>query len=244
MEDMLFQYILRGVARFTKLRALDVGNCSISVTGKTRVRTALRSRIIYLFGTFTQLTRLDIRKSELTGNLGELLDTLTTPLEYLNLSGCTLNEEDFTYLSRSKHTKSLKELHVSSLIRRGDVQCPESILSCVESMQETLQVLAIQNNEIGDDHVGRLCSMLPRFKKLKLLDTLYNFMGQESLLKLVEASTTCPSLHCMAINLLPIFGTDQDVMDRRISFQHKCEEVLQRCQRRDMSLVVVAIGIE
>jgi hypothetical protein len=244
MEDMLFQYILRGVARFTKLRALDVGNCSISVTGKTRVRTALRSRIMYLFGTFTQLTRLDIRKSELTGNLGELLNALNTPLEYLNISGCNLNEEDFTYLAKCKHTKSLKELHVSSLVPRGDLESPECVLACVEAMQETLNVLAIQNNEIGDDHVGRLCNMMSGFKKLRLLDTLYNFMGQDSLLRLVEAATKCASLHCMAINLLPIFGSDMDVMERRLSFQHKCEEVLERCHRRDMSLVVVAIGIE
>ena len=241
---MLFQYILRGVARFTNLRALDIGNCSVSITGRTRVRVALRARIVYVFGSFTSLQRLDLRKSELAGNLQELLNALRLPLEYLNLSGCQLALEDLAYLSNCKHTSSLKELHVSSLVRRGEIISPDSILDCVETMASNLSVLELQNNELGNDQVDRLCNLLPKFHQLKMLDTLYNFMSQESLLRVVESSTRCKSVHCLAVNLLPVFGNEAAVMERRVEFQRQCEELLSRHQRRDITLVVIAIGIE
>lgn len=244
MEDMLFQLILRGVARFTKLRALDIGDCSISVIGKTRVRTALRNRIVYLFSTFTDLCRLDLHKSELTGNLRELLEALPRSLEYLNLSSCSLQDEDLQYLADCKHTASLRELHLSSLVRRGEIESPDSILQCIQAFTPQLSILEVQNNEISDEHIGTLCDIICQFKHLKLLDASYNFLGQESLLKLVEAAAKCQSMQCTAINLLPIFGSDQDILDRRSAFQIKCEEVLHRCARRDLSLVIIAIGIE
>ena len=241
---MLFQYILRGVARFSNLRALDIGNCSVSITGRTRVRVALRARIVYVFGAFTNLTRLDLRKSDLVGNLQELLNALRLPLEYLNLSGCHLALDDLNYLGNCKHTDSLKELHLTSLVRQGEIVSPDSILDCVESMVSNLAVLEIQNNEIGNNQVDRLCDLLPKFQNLTLLDTLYNFMSQESLLRVLEAATRCQSIHCMALNLLPVFGNEAAVMGRRVEFQGQCEELLSRHQRLDIALVVIAIGIE
>ncbi len=244
MEDMLFQYILKGVARFPNLQALDVGNCSISLTGRTRVRSALRSRILTFYRSFTQLTRLDIRKSELTGNLEGLLDALQTPLEYLNISSCSLNEDDLRSLSQCRHTHSLRELHVSSLVHKGDLKTPDCILDCVENMTDNLVVLEIQNNDIGNDHHDRLCELVLQFKQLKMLDTLYNMMSQSSLLTLVKACAQCASLGCLALNLLPVLGTGELVLERRRAFQKELEDALLRWERRDLTLLVVAIGIE
>ena len=244
MDDETFQGVLNGVTRFSHLKALDLGNCNICVTGRTRVRSLLRARIVNLFSNFQCLQRLDLRKSELIGNVSTLLETLKTPLEYVNLSGCHVGEEDLTYLGNCHHTSSLHELHLSSLVRKGEIVASHGLLECVSHMTENLVVLEIQNNEIGNDQIETLCNLVPKFKKLKMLDTLYNFMSQESLLKLVKACANCPPLHCLALNLLPIFGSEQAVLERRLAFQQDCEHVLLHCKRQDMTLLVVAIGIE
>lgn len=83
--------------------------------GRTRSRTASRLRITELFSSFSRLTRLDLSFNYILGCLGELLHSLSCPLEYLALRGCDLDESDLQALASSKHAASLRELNLSKL---------------------------------------------------------------------------------------------------------------------------------
>ena len=163
----MFQYILRGLERFTSLRALDVADCNISVSGNTRTRQVLRERIVGLFSKFTHLTRLDLSYSDLQGHVTTLLDALKTPLQYLNISGCAVEAYDLIYLGNCKHSKSLKEIHLSALVQRGRIETPEPVLNCLEQLISTAVVVAVQSNDIEGPYAQQLCQMLSKSKQFK-----------------------------------------------------------------------------
>ena len=245
MEDMLFQYILKGVERFTSLRALDIGDCSISISGNTRTRELLRKRIVGLFAKFTNLIRLDLSYSDLQGHLITLLDELRTPLQYLNISGCAVEEYDLMYLGNCKHSKSLKEIHLSALVQRGRIDTPMPILNCVEQLISTVTVVAIQSNDIEGNTAEQLCQMVSKSESLKILDTLYNLMSEEMLMLLAERACKCPSLRVLTVNLQPVLTDDEAaVVSRRQMLQSKIREILHKNNRSDITVVVVAMGVE
>ena len=246
MEGFLFQYILSGVARFQGLRALDIGNCSISVVGRTRMRSALRMRIVNLFSKFTQLCRLDLSKSKLKGELGKILEVLQYPLEYLSLDYCTLDKEDTHYLGHCRHTCSLRELHMKHVLGvEGGCLQPRDILDCLENMTGNLVVLDLQNNDMhdGEECLPRLFTLLPKFSQLYILDTLYNYLQEDMLLKLVTACTHCKNLSYLALNLIPIFGDQEEVARKRENFEGRCNQVMEANRRTDITLYVMAIGV-
>ena len=241
---MLFQYILKGVERYTSLQALDIGDCSVSVSGSTRTRQALRQRIVRLFYTFTNLLRLDLRHSDLQGHLRTLLDALSLPLQYLSISGCAVEEDDLRYLSNCKHSTSLKEIHLSDLVKRGLIHTPVPVLNCLEHLISTVVVAAIQSNNIEQKNVEQLCKIVSKSSSLKALDTLYNLLSVEAVLQLTQRACECTSLRLLAINLQSVLGEQQDaVVNKRLELQRKVQQVLHRNNRSDITVVVVAMGM-
>ena len=242
---MLFQYILKGVERFTSLRALDIGDCSVSVSGNTRTRELLRERIVGLFAKFTNLIRLDLSYSDLQGHLITLLDALSTPLQYLNISGCAVEEFDLIYLGNCKHSRSLKEIHLSALVQRGRIDTPLPILNCLKQLVSTTTVVAIQSNEIEGDFAEQLCQMVSKSESLKILDTLYNLMSEEMLMQLADKACECTSLRVLTVNLQPVLTDDETaVVSRREMLQSKIQEIMHKNNRTDITVVVVAMGVE
>ncbi len=244
MEDMLFQYILRGVQRFTALQALDIGDCSISVSGSTRVREALRQRIVGLFSSFTRLVRLDLSYSDLQGHLGTLLDALTVPLQYLSIAGCAVEESDLVYLSGCKHSASLKEVHLNALVQRGQIGTPEPVLTCLQRLCSShLVVAAIQSNNIDASCVEQLCSIVSGAACLKILDTLYNLLDVEDVLKITHSACKCASLRVLTVNLRPVMEEHEVIVANRLELQGKVQDILKRNDREDITMVVVAMGV-
>ena len=245
MGDMLFQYILKGVERFTHLRALDIGDCSVSVSGNTRTRQILRQRIVGLFSKFTNLARLDLSYSDLQGHLVTVLDALSAPLQYLSISGCAVEEYDLLYLSNCKHSTSLKEIHLNALVYRGRIDTPIPVLNCIEQLVSTAVVVAIQSNTIEQKHVDQLCNIVSKSTSLKILDTLYNQLTEEALLQLTENVCKCTSLRVLTLNLQPMVTEEHAaLMTSRQNLQRKVQEILHRNNRRDITVVVVAMGVE
>ena len=241
MGDLAFQYLSDVVSKFQHLHALDIGNCSIDITGTTRVRTDLRSRMVNLFSSFSHLGRLDLQKSILSKCLTDLLDALTSPLVYLNLNSCGLDEQDLQYLGNCKHTESLCELHLSGLNKNSFT--PQTLLKSLSNFKN-LMVLALQNNSINGGDIGHLCDLIGRLPKLRSLDTLFNFLEQEKLLEMVRAAALNRSMQCMTMNMAPVMGNEEQVQTQRRIFSEKCERLLKSQNRKEITLIVLAIGIE
>lgn len=245
MGEMLFQYTLNGVKRFTALRALDLGDCSIKVSGNTRTCQALRQRIVGLFSSFTNLLRLDLRFSDLKGHLDSVLDALSVPLQYLNISACEVEESDLRNLSKCKHSKSLKEIHLNSLVYRGQIDTPTPILNCLENLVTNIVVAAVQSNNIDESSSEQLCRIISKSSTLKIMDTLYNELNEEALLQLTRSACQCESLSILTINTQPMLAEDQETLvSRREHLQRKVQEILDVHNRDDITMVVVAMGVE
>ena len=242
---MLFQYILKGVERFTSLQALDIGDCSVSVSGNTRTRQVLRQRIVGLFSKFTNLFRLDLSYSDLQGHLVTVLEALRVPLQYLSIAGCAVEEYDLVYLGNCKHTTSLKEIHLNALVHRGKIETPVPVLNCVETFVTTTVVVAVQSNSIEQKHVDQLCRIVSKSTSLKVLDTLYNLLTEEALLHLTEGICRCASLRVLTLNLQPVVAEEHaTVVTHRQNVQRKVQQVLNRNKREDITVVIIAMGIE
>ncbi len=245
-DGVVFPYLLKGLERFTSLHALDLGDCSLALSENTGTRFLLRQRFVGLFSQLTRLTRLDISYSDIRGHLSTLLDVLSVPLHYLSVSGCDLEVADLTYLSSCKHSASLKEVHLNGLVHRGNIDSPDPVLNCLEQLCAAgVAVAAIQSNDIEGHRIETLCRILSTSSHLKILDTLYNLLDEDALLELAQRATLCASLKVLSINLRPLVDHQPDeIVARRTQMQQKVEEIMQRNSRCDITVVVVAMGVE
>ncbi|PVD31909.1 hypothetical protein C0Q70_07335 [Pomacea canaliculata] len=199
LEDSLFMVLSSQLKKFTNLRALDIQDCSIYLQeGRTRSRTASRLRITELFSSFSRLTRLDLSFNYILGCLGELLHSLSCPLEYLALRGCDLDESDLQALASSKHAASLRELNLSKLCQvvffyQGRI--PPSALVSILRHFPLLAILNLSQNHIPNSLISELCSVL-RFHlpKLKVLDISANVFLPEHQ---IDITAACASIPCM-----------------------------------------------
>ncbi|KAB0346232.1 hypothetical protein FD754_011089 [Muntiacus muntjak] len=105
--------IIAHVARFQHLASLwlhymhrDSGQLSVDDEDNFRYFLAQMGR-------FTCLRELSMRSSFLSGRLDQLLSTLQSPLESLELAFCALLPEDLCFLARSSHAVHLKKLDLS-----------------------------------------------------------------------------------------------------------------------------------
>ena len=118
------------------------------------------------------------------------------------------------------------------------------MLECLPGVVPNLIVLGIQGNEIDDTSVAPLCEVLSHAARLRILDTLYNYMTEAGILALVHGACVCLRLEIMAVNMLPFQGPhSEEVTQQRMDLQQKSSKVLERNGRLDITLVVVAIGM-
>ncbi|KAB0396239.1 hypothetical protein E2I00_007199 [Balaenoptera physalus] len=105
--------IIPHVARFQHLASLRLhyvhgDSRQPSVDGEDNFRYFLAQ-----MGRFTCLRELSMGSSLLSGRLDQLLSTLQSPLESLELAFCALLPEDLRFLARSPHAVHLKKLDLS-----------------------------------------------------------------------------------------------------------------------------------
>ena len=92
-------------------------NFSISLrqNGRTRSKTQDRKALCNFLAAFPLLVRLDLSFNYLVGCLGEVLQSVAKPLQYLGLRGCDLDAVDLQALGASKHAASIRELNLSKV---------------------------------------------------------------------------------------------------------------------------------
>ncbi|NWH62738.1 LR14B protein, partial [Geococcyx californianus] len=147
-------------------------------------------------GEITQLTELSVSFSVLTGRIQKLLSPLKTPLKMLDVSNCSLNHADMTYLANSIHANHLEALDLSG--HSIPDLYPSAFFKLLSHSSSVLRSLTLEDCNIQDNHVNMLilglnsCQKLQEFKFLgnplssQALKHLFIFLCELPMLKNVE----------------------------------------------------------
>jgi len=180
------------IEKFSQLRALDLQDCNIYLQeGRTRSRTSARLQMVNTLTCFSNLLRLDLSFNYLLGCLGELLEALSQPLEFLSVRGCDLNEDDLTALSRSKHASNLRELNLSKVcqfsIYDNDRISPIYLLKITRHFPNVI-IFNLAQNHLPDACVVEFCEVLTHnLTRLKALDISGNILTEDNLIDITRA---------------------------------------------------------
>lgn len=250
LEENILYIISPDITRFTNLRCLDIQDCNLYLQeGITRSRTMTRNRLCSTFRALTHLRRLDIGFNFLIGCLGELLDALQSPLEYLSVRGCDLNESDLSALASSKHASELRELNLSKLcsysIFESDRISPVCIMKTMKYFPK-LMLLNLSQNQLADSGIKEFGEILKKhLRQLKGLDIAGNIMQFESQLELARACASIPTMQwlrltCMNSLVDEGLNLDNNAADTMFA---RLREVMKSQGRDDICIEVVRLSV-
>lgn len=247
LEESIFFFVAPDIQLFTNLHSLDIQDCNIYLKeGITRSRTFGRSRLCETFSVFSRLRRLDLSFNYLIGCLGELLGALQSPLEYLSVRGCDLNETDLKSLSQSKHAQSLRELDISKLcqfsIYESDRISPACTLEMIKHFPN-MTVLNISQNNLPDsgmkDFGQTLRTHLPR---LKGLDISGNIMQFESQLELTKACAQIPMMQWIRLTCMNTSLNGGLENNQVVDLMNKLNNAVKQYGREDICIDVMRLS--
>lgn len=207
LEEGVFFLVLPDLQCFTHLRSLDISDCNIYLQeGVTRRRRSTRTLLCETFQCFTSLCRLNLSFNFLIGCLGEVLESLRMPLEYLSIRGCDVNDSDLVSLGESKHAASLRELNMSKLchfsIYDNDRISPGNILKVVKNFPQ-MTLLNLAQNHLSDTNVKDFsCDTLIHMTRLKGLDISGNILALDSQVELARACAHVPSMQWLRLTCM------------------------------------------
>ncbi|KAK7091562.1 leucine-rich repeat-containing protein 14-like [Littorina saxatilis] len=210
LDDGVFKYVAPTLYKFKNLQAIELQDCNIYLqNGKTRSKTEVRKALCNFLSEFPLLVRLDLSFNFLFGCLGEVLASVSRPLQYLGLRGCDLNVSDLEALAKSKHAASLRELNLSKLnlgalhyYLEERSQAMKTMVSILQSFPR-LAVLNLSQNNLPDVQVDRLCSVLrTSLKQLKVLDVAAIVMSPQHQVDICLACASIPTFQKICITLV------------------------------------------
>jgi len=182
----------------------DVTSCLLSSApylkglGLTKVSLTILNQLL----TMPYLQQLDLANIELGGHLGAL-NSKTYRLHYLNLSNCSLGNDDLESLIRSSHPYTLRQLDLS----RNHFCDPSGrvcglILFC--KYLKNLEVLDISSCDIHQWNVsviGQLMESLKALPNVKILNLDHNKFSSFVLMKYVTCLGESESLRYLSVSL-------------------------------------------
>ncbi|XP_046574620.1 LOW QUALITY PROTEIN: leucine-rich repeat-containing protein 14-like [Haliotis rubra] len=250
LEENVFFIIAPDLKKFANLSSLDLQDCNIYLhEGKTRSCTTGRQQIVNTLHCFEHLVRLDIGFNYIVGCLGEVLDALQRPLEYLSIRGCDINEEDLDSLAKSKHAPHLRELNVSKLCQFMifDTRriAPSYLLKILKQFPQ-LTILNLSQNHLSDSSVPEFCHTLTRtLRKLKMLDISANVLTSENQLDITRACANIRSMQKLKLTCVSglVEEAEQPLnMDNNCEMKQKLVKLLDAMGRGDVVIEVVKLS--
>ncbi|XP_048215069.1 leucine-rich repeat-containing protein 14 [Perognathus longimembris pacificus] len=178
--------IIPHVARFQHLASLRLhyvhgDSRQPSVDGEDNFRYVLAQ-----MGRFTSLRELSIGSSLLSGKLDQLLSTLQSPLESLELAFCALLPEDLHFLAQSSHAAHLKKLDLSGNDLSGSQLVPFQGL--LQAAAATLLHLELTECQFADAQLLAMLPALTRCANLRYLGLYGNPLSMAGLKGLLRDS--------------------------------------------------------
>ncbi|XP_046498075.1 leucine-rich repeat-containing protein 14 isoform X1 [Equus quagga] len=178
--------IIPHVARFQHLASLRLhyvhgDSRQPSVDGEDNFRYFLAQ-----MGRFTCLRELSMGSSLLSGRLDQLLSTLQSPLESLELAFCALLPEDLRFLARSPHAVHLKKLDLSGNDLSGSQL--EPFQGLLQAAAATLLHLELTECQLADTQLLATLPVLTRCASLRYLGLYGNPLSMAGLKELLRDS--------------------------------------------------------
>ncbi|XP_022358246.1 leucine-rich repeat-containing protein 14 isoform X7 [Enhydra lutris kenyoni] len=178
--------IIPHVARFQHLASLRLhyvhgDSRQPSVDGEDNFRYFLAQ-----MGRFTCLRELSMGSSLLSGRLDQLLSTLQSPLESLELAFCALLPEDLRFLARSPHAVHLKKLDLSGNDLSGGQL--EPFQGLLQAAAATLLHLELTECQLADPQLLSTLPVLTRCASLRYLGLYGNPLSMAGLKELLRDS--------------------------------------------------------
>ncbi|KAK3584384.1 hypothetical protein CHS0354_001718 [Potamilus streckersoni] len=247
LEEGIFFLIAQDIKKYTSIRSLDLSDCNIYLQmGKTRNRTSSRVKFMSTLSSLENLVRLDLSFNYLLGCLGELLDSLHRPLEFLSIRGCDLNEADLTALAKSKHGTSLRELNLSKLcqfsIYDSDKISPAFLLK-ITAYFPNLTLLNLSQNHLPDAYIPEFCDILvKKLTGLKGLDIAGNIMTDQSQIEVTRACARISSMQWLRMTCFNNLGEDGLLMLRDADNKQRFLDLLKSLGRSDIYVEVVRLS--
>lgn len=246
LEEGVLQIICQDITKFKDLHNLDIQDCNLYLKeGITRSRTVTRTKLCDMLGSFIHLRRLDISFNFLIGCLGELLDSLQRPLEYLSVRGCDLNESDLKNLANSKHAPHLRELNLSKLcslsMNDNDRIMPMCIIRTAKHFP-SVSVLNVSQNNLPDSGTREFCEILNEsFPVLKGLDISGNIMQFENQLEIAKACTQIPAMQLIRLTCISSSMNEGMFLDNfeAGTMSKKLKDVMRSKGRDDIDVDIV-----
>ncbi|XP_028708040.1 leucine-rich repeat-containing protein 14 isoform X6 [Macaca mulatta] len=137
-------------------------------------------------GRFTCLRELSMGSSLLSGRLDQLLSTLQSPLESLELAFCALLPEDLRFLAQSPHAAHLKKLDLSGNDLSGSQLAPFQGL--LQASAATLLHLELTECQLADTQLLATLPILTRCTSLRYLGLYGNPLSMAGLKELLRDS--------------------------------------------------------
>ncbi|XP_047580128.1 leucine-rich repeat-containing protein 14 isoform X2 [Lutra lutra] len=178
--------IIPHVARFQHLASLRLhyvhgDSRQPSVDGEDNFRYFLAQ-----MGRFTCLRELSMGSSLLSGRLDQLLSTLQSPLESLELAFCALLPEDLRFLAQSPHAVHLKKLDLSGNDLSGNQL--EPFQGLLQAAAATLLHLELTECQLADTQLLSTLPVLTRCASLRYLGLYGNPLSMAGLKELLRDS--------------------------------------------------------
>lgn len=178
--------IIPHVARFQHLASLRLhyvhgDSRQPSVDGEDNFRYFLAQ-----MGRFICLRELSMGSSLLSGRLDQLLSTLQSPLESLELAFCALLPEDLCFLAQSSHAAHLKKLDLSGNDLSGNQLIPFQGL--LQASAATLLYLELTECQLADAQLLATLPTLTRCASLRYLGLYGNPLSMAGLKELLRDS--------------------------------------------------------
>ena len=231
------------LSRLRNLEALDVSSNATPYNVSDDACANLRD----IFTHLTHLKRLDMSNNRTTHKLGRILGALPAGLEYLRLSGCGVNASDLSYLRRSHHGVTLRELDLSDNSVTHERMLPLTELLTVLSPHLSVLEMEGCNLEAID-----LCTFLDCVAKLQQLEYI-NLARNDSLNgsmidSCVRMLASMPTVKAFKVSL-PDWLTldemsDEDLVPNIMAFKHRLVELVSyECSQQNRSAFDIAFDL-
>ncbi|NXY82789.1 LR14B protein, partial [Alcedo cyanopectus] len=244
--------ILFSSIHFPLLTSLTLPARTFNVQRFTATEEQMLTTLGEKLGEMPRLTELSVPFSILTGRIQKLLSPLKTPLKMLDVSNCSLNHADMTYLASSCHAHHLEALDLSGH-NLPDLY-PAAFFKLLNHSSSVLRSLTLEDCNIQDNHVNMLivglspCQKLQEFKFLgnplssQALKHLFMFLCELPMLKNVEFPVP---RDCYPVNITyPLEDANLCRFDHQ-KYERVAEElnlILLQANREDMKVSTPLFG--
>ncbi len=141
------------IETFKGLTALDLSQNNIDISGTHPVAETSTNILAKMLSELPNLTRLDLGNNRLKNKLKHILAQMPQGLTYLKLCGCGVSNLDLSYLIRSHHAASLRELDLSA---NNFADKLESVIELLKALHSTLEVLELEEIELVEEDFDEL----------------------------------------------------------------------------------------